>query len=74
MDLVLQAFEDLRITENHIRRLHQVLLKHSTKDERHRGDYKALPNHVVAFDENGDELDFASLKGKYTVLNFGCLT
>lgn len=29
---------------------------------------------LVAFDENGDELDFASLKGKYTVLNFGCLT
>jgi len=56
MDLVLQAFEDLRITENHIRRLHQVLLKHSTKDERHRGDYKALPNHVVAFDENGQEI------------------
>jgi len=29
---------------------------------------------LVAFDEDGNELDFASLKGKYTVLNFGCLT
>lgn len=29
---------------------------------------------LVAFDENGEELDFASLRGKYTVLNFGCLT
>ena len=28
---------------------------------------------LVAFDEDGNELDFASLKGKYTVLNFGCL-
>src|ERR1700675_1744115 len=27
MDLVFQASEDLRITENHIRQLHQVLLK-----------------------------------------------
>lgn len=29
---------------------------------------------LIAFDENGNELDFASLKGKYTVVNFGCLT
>lgn len=29
---------------------------------------------LVAFDENGDEFDFESLKGKYTVFNFGCLT
>jgi Fic family protein len=56
MDLVFQAYEDLRITENHIRQLHQVLLKHSSKDQRHRGDYKALSNHVVAFDANGREI------------------
>lgn len=56
MDLVFQAFEDLRVTENHTRQLHQVLLKHSTKDERHRGEYKTLPNHVAAFDENGREI------------------
>lgn len=29
---------------------------------------------LVAFDENGDEFDFSLLKGKYTVVNFGCLT
>ena len=29
---------------------------------------------LVAFDEHGNELDFESLKGKYTVFNFGCLT
>lgn len=29
---------------------------------------------LVAFDENGEELDFASLRGMYTVFNFGCLT
>jgi len=36
MDLVFQAWEDMPITENHIRQLHQTLLRHSTKDERHR--------------------------------------
>lgn len=37
MDLVFQAYEDLRLTENHIRQLHQTLLRHSTKDDWHRG-------------------------------------
>ena len=53
MDLVFQAFEDLRPTENHICQLHQLLLKHSEKDERHRGQYKTLDNHVVARDKAG---------------------
>lgn len=56
MDLVFQAYEDLHLTENHIRQLHQQLLRHSNKDERHRGDYKTLPNHVVAKDAQGQEI------------------
>jgi Fic family protein len=56
MDLVFEAFEDLRLTENHILQLHQTLLRHSVKDERHRGSYKTAPNHVVAFDETGREI------------------
>lgn len=56
MDMVFQAYEDLHITENHIRQLHQALLRHSTKDERHRGNYKTLSNQVVAIDEAGAEI------------------
>ena len=56
MDLVFQAWEAMPITENHIRQLHQTLLRHSTKDERHRGDYKTLDNHVVAFGPDGEEI------------------
>ncbi|WP_248127524.1 Fic family protein [Brucella pituitosa] len=56
MDLVFQAFDDLRLTENHIFQLHQTLLRHSVKDERHRGSYKTLRNDVVAFDADGREL------------------
>ena len=56
MDLVFQSHEDLHLTENHIRQLHKVLLRHSHKDERHRGDYKTLPNHVVAIDAQGKEI------------------
>lgn len=56
MDLIFQSFNDMLLTENHIRQLHQVLLRHSTKDERHRGDYKKLDNHVVAIDADGNEI------------------
>jgi Fic family protein len=56
MDLVFEAYQDMRLTENHIRQLHQTLLRHSTKDERHRGSYKTLSNNVVAFDADGLEL------------------
>ena len=50
MDLVFEAFSEMRLTENHIRQLHQHLLRHRDKDERHRGSSKTLPNNVVAFD------------------------
>ena len=56
IDMVFQAYDDLRITENHIRQLHQVLLKHSNKDERHRGSYKTLSNQVVATNAEGEEV------------------
>lgn len=56
MDLVFEAWEDLRLTLNHVRQLHQTLLRHSERDERHRGEWKTQPNHVVAFDARGREL------------------
>jgi Fic family protein len=56
MDVVFVAYADMRLTENHIYQLHQTLLRHSDKDERHRGSYKTLPNNVVAFDPDGREI------------------
>lgn len=53
MDLVFESWQDIPVTENHIKQLHQHLLRHSDKDTRHRGHYKTGVNHVVAFDENG---------------------
>jgi hypothetical protein len=56
MDLVFQAYEDLRLSENHISQLHQTLLRHSEKDEHHRGAYKKLRNDVVAIDADSKQL------------------
>ena len=56
MDTVFESFEHIPVTENHIRQLHRTLLQFSSKDERHRGDYKTLDNHVAAFDAQGNQL------------------
>ena len=53
MEAVFASFREIPISENHIKQLHGMLLKYSTKDERHRGDYKKFPNHVEAFAADG---------------------
>jgi len=56
MDLVFSSWQDIPFNENHIKQLHQVLLLHSEKDARHRGQYKTNSNSVAAFDENGIQI------------------
>ena len=53
MEMVMSSWADIPVTENHIKQLHRDLLRHSDKDERHRGEYKTLRNDVGAFDEDG---------------------
>ena len=53
METIFQAWQDIPITENHIKQLHRDLLHYSEKDERHRGEYKTLRNDVGAFDADG---------------------
>ncbi len=56
METVFTNWETIDLTENHIKQLHRDLLKYSDKDERHRGEYKTLPNHVEAFSPDGKNL------------------
>jgi Fic family protein len=56
MDLVFSSWQDIPFTENHIKQLHQVLLRHSDKDAWHRGNYKTNSNSVAAFDANGVQI------------------
>ena len=56
MDLVFSAWRDIPFNENHVKQLHQILLRHSEKDSRHRGQYKTHSNSVAAFDENGMQI------------------
>lgn len=54
METIFHAWTDIPVTENHIKQLHRDLLRHSDKDERHRGEYKTLRNDVGAFDAAGN--------------------
>ena len=56
MDMIFQGYEVVAPTENHIKQLHGVLLKYSTKDQHHRGEYKKVTNHVEAFGPDGRSL------------------
>ena len=56
MDLVFSSWQDIAFNENHIKQFHQMLLRHSDKDERHRGEYKTNSNSVAAFNESGTQI------------------
>ena len=56
MDLVFSSWQHIPFDENHIKQLHQILLRHSEKDAHHRGQYKTHSNNVVAFDKYGVQI------------------
>ena len=56
MELILESWGEISFSENHIKQLHQVLLRYSDKDAWRRGQYKVHPNNVAAFDEQGDQV------------------
>jgi Fic family protein len=56
MEAVFASWEKIALTENHIKQLHRDLLQYSSKDERHRGEYKTRNNHVEAFGPEGKSI------------------
>ncbi len=56
MELIFERWEAIELSENHIKQIHGDLLKHSEKDQRHRGHYKTLANHAETFGSGGKSL------------------
>ena len=56
METIFANWQQIPLSENHIKQLHGVLLKYCPRDDRHRGNYKTTPNHVEAFGPNGESL------------------
>jgi len=48
LQVILDNYTDIQLTESYLHQLHSILLKHSGKDQRHKGKYKNLSNQVVA--------------------------
>lgn len=48
LQVILDNYDTIQLTENYLHQLHGILLKHSGKDQRHKGRYKNLSNKVVA--------------------------
>src|SRR5690606_35245867 len=55
LELTYENYADIKLSESYIKQLHHILLKHSHKDERHRGGYKHLSNKVVATYPTGEQ-------------------
>lgn len=48
LQIILDNYKDIDLSERYIHQLHGILLKHSGKDQSHKGKYKTLSNQVVA--------------------------
>lgn len=56
LNTIFDNYNDIPLSENYIKQLHQILLRYSAKDEYHRGEYKKDTNRVAAFDATGHEI------------------
>jgi Fic family protein len=59
LELLFSYWQDITLTENHIKQLHHDLLTYCEKDVWHRGNYKTSANSLVAFDKDGEQLGVA---------------
>lgn len=55
LEVILENYQEIELTERYIHQLHSILLKYSNKDQRHKGQYKSLSNQVVANYDDGKQ-------------------
>ena len=53
LELILEQYGHIELSESNIKTLHNQLLKYSEKDQRHKGAYKQFSNKVVAIYPDG---------------------
>ena len=62
LETILENYQDIELSERYLHQLHTILLKYSSKDQRHKGKYKNLSNQVVAnFPDGGQSIIFTKL-------------
>ena len=53
LDIISESYRDIQITESSLKNLHNILMKYSSKDDWHKGDYKQHANAVESHDPDG---------------------
>jgi len=66
LDLISENYNEIDITENNLKNLHNILLKHSEKDKWHKGNYKQHSNSVEAsFPDGTKQIIFRTTEAGY---------
>lgn len=66
MDLISESFNEIEITENNLKNLHNVLMKHNEKDQWHKGNYKQHSNAVEAnFPDGSKQIIFQTTEAGF---------
>ncbi len=55
LDTISESFEEITISENSLKNLHNILMRYSKKDDWHKGDYKVHNNAVEATFPSGEK-------------------
>jgi Fic family protein len=55
LNLIAESYRDIYVSESAIKHLHNSLMKHSNKDNYHKGDYKITPNRVERTEADGSK-------------------
>ena len=66
LDIIAESNNDIEITENNIKNLHNILMKHSQKDQWHKGNYKQHSNAVEAnFPDGSKQIVFQTTEAGF---------
>lgn len=66
LDIIAESNNDIEITENNIKNLHNILMKHSQKDQWHKGNYKHHSNAVEAnFPDGSKQIVFQTTEAGF---------
>lgn len=55
LNLIGESYRDIAVAESTIKHLHNTLMKHSTRDSYHKGNYKINPNRVERTEADGSK-------------------
>lgn len=66
LDMISESIDNISVTENHIKSLHNSLMKYSAKDRWHKGNYKLHSNAIEAsFPDGTRQIIFQTTEGGF---------